>query len=60
MRKPYETYAEIPVLMRDYLLTVAEKKNIMDIPLEDINGYIRGLDEYYKWRDEEYFEGWVD
>ena len=60
MRKPYETYAEIPVLMRDYLLTVAEKKNIMDIPLEDINGYLRGLDEYYKWRDEEYFEGWVD
>jgi hypothetical protein len=60
MRKPYESYAEIPVLMRDYLLTVAEKKNIMDIPLEDINGYIRGLDEYYKWRDEEYFEGWVD
>ncbi len=60
MRKPYETYAEIPVLMRDYLLTVAEKRNIMDIPLEDINGYLRGLDEYYKWRDEEYFEGWVD
>lgn len=60
MRKPYREYAEIPVLMRDYLLTVAEKKNIMDIPLEDINGYLHGLDEYYKWRDEEYFEGWVD
>jgi hypothetical protein len=60
MRKPYESYAEIPVLMCDYILTVAEKRNIMDIPLEDINGFLEGLHNYYKWRDEEHIEGWAD
>lgn len=59
MRKPYITYNEIPQLMREYLLTVAEKRDIMDIPIEDINSYLEGLHEHYKTEQEEYSEGWV-
>lgn len=60
MRKPYQSYAEIPVLIRDYILTVAEEKSIMDVPLEDINSFLSGLHEHYKTEREEYSEGWVD
>jgi len=59
MRKPYITYNEIPQLMREYLLTVAEKRDIMEIPIEDINSYLEGLHEHYKTEQEEYSEGWV-
>lgn len=59
MRKPYTDYMEISPLMRDYILTVAEKKNIMEIPLEDINAYLEGLHAYYRTKKEEYSEGWV-
>ena len=59
MRKPYESYAEIPVLVAEYVLTVAAEKHIMDIPLEDINSFLAGLHEHYKTKQEEYSEGWV-
>jgi hypothetical protein len=59
MRKPYISYNEIPQLMREYLLTVAEKRDIMEIPIEDINSYLEGLHEHYKTEQEEYSEGWV-
>ncbi len=59
MRKPYRAYEEIPVLVREYILTVANEKRIMDIPLEDINSYLDGLHEHYKNEQEEYSEGWV-
>lgn len=60
MRKPYQTYTEIPQLMCEYILTVAEKRSIMDIPLEDINSFLSGLHEHYKTQNEEFSEGWVD
>jgi hypothetical protein len=60
MRKHYNTYAEIPPLIEDYILTVAERKHIMSIPLDDINSFLDGLHEYYKTQKEEYSEGWVD
>ena len=60
MRKPYRSYSEIPLLIQDYVLTVAEKRDIMDIPLEDINSYLEGLHSYYATQKEEYSEGWVD
>jgi len=60
MRKIYQTYDEIPLLMRDYILTVAEEKTIMDIPLEDINSFLEGLHSYYATQKEEYSEGWVE
>lgn len=60
MRNRYRTYNEIPQLMREYLLTVAEKRDIMEIPIEDINSYLEGLHSYYTTQKEEYSEGWVD
>lgn len=59
MRKPYQSYEEIPVLIREYMLTVAEKRTIMEIPLEEINSFLGGLHEYYKDKKEEFSEGWV-
>lgn len=60
MRNRYQTYNEIPLLMREYLLTVAEKRDIMEIPIEDINSYLEGLHSYYTTQKEEYSEGWVE
>lgn len=60
MRKQYRTYAEIPELVAEYILTVAEKRHIMTIPLDEINGFLDGLHEYYKTKNEEHTEGWVD
>lgn len=56
---PFRTYEEIPFLIREYVLTVADEKSIMDIPLEDINTFIDGLHKYYETEQEEYTEGWV-
>ena len=56
---PFKTYEEIPVLIREYVLTVADEKSIMDIPLEDINSFIDGLHQYYETEQEEHTEGWV-
>jgi len=60
MRKPYVSYMEIPQLMREYILTVAEKKTIMEVPLEDINSYLEGLHAFYGTQKEEYSEGWIE
>ena len=60
MRKPYITYNEIPQLMREYILTVAEKRDIMEIPIEDINSYLEGLHAFYRTQKEEYSEGWIE
>jgi 2-phosphoglycerate kinase len=59
MRNRYIEYNEIPQLMKEYLLTVAEKRDIMEIPLEDINTYLEGLHDYYTAKQEEFMEGWV-
>ena len=56
---PFKTYEEIPVLIREYVLTVADEKSIMEIPLEDINSFIDGLRRYYETEQEEHTEGWV-
>lgn len=60
MRKHYNTYAEIPETVADYILTIAEKRHIMSIPLDEINSFLDGLHDYYKTKREEYSEGWVD
>lgn len=60
MRKHYITYEEIPPLVEDFILTVAQKKHIMTISLEEINSFLDGLHEYHmKKNQEEYTEGWV-
>lgn len=66
----YISYADIPVLTKEYLLTVADAMQIEQIPLEDINAYLNGLDEYYLRNEfldvteathntDEWLEGWV-
>lgn len=60
MRNRYRTYNEIPQIMREYLMTVAEKRDIMEIPIEDINSYLEGLHSFYRNQKEEYSEGWVE
>ena len=60
MRNRYIVYNEIPPLMKEYLLTVAEKRDIMEIPIEDINSYLDGLHEYYKSLKKAGFsESWI-
>lgn len=59
MRKLYRTYAEIPVLVAEYVLTVAEKKHIMSIPLSEINGFLNDLHEYCDRKNEEEMDGWT-
>lgn len=45
-RYNFQTYEEIPLLISEYILTVAESKSLFDIPLEDINSFLTGLEEY--------------
>ena len=44
----YKTYDEIPLLIKEYIVTVAEAKTIQEIPLVDINDFLTGLQEYDK------------
>ena len=59
--KAYRDYDEIPVLVKDYILTVADANQIEQIPLEEINSFLSGLTEYYHRRDhiKEWEDGWV-
>ena len=45
-RYNYKKYSEIPAYMRDYLLSVSNSDNIEDVSLEDINGFLNGLEEW--------------
>lgn len=60
MREPYKSYEAIPPLVKDYILTVAEKKHIMSIPLDEINSFLEGLHEYYMTKTETYEDGWIN
>lgn len=57
MRKPYQSYSEIPPLVQEYILTVAEKRHIMSIPLSEINSFLDGLHAYYMTQEEEFAIG---
>lgn len=59
VRKQYMSYEEIPPLIRDYILTVSNEKEITDIALGDINDFLNGLHEYHSGRVEKHIEGWV-
>jgi hypothetical protein len=59
MRKPYESYSAIPPIVKEYILTVAEQKCIMSIPLEDINSFLDGPHEYYSSKKEVEMDGWA-
>ena len=55
----YKTYTEIPLAMKKYMTDVANVKDIMEIPLEDINIYLESLGDYEKSIRVEYEDGWV-
>lgn len=59
MKLPFKAYEEIPELIIEYMLTVAEKKSIMEIPLEEINSFLVGLHQYYKTKPELEEDGWI-
>ncbi len=42
----YTDHSEIPGPIRSYIMTVADADNISEIPLQEINGFLNGLDEY--------------
>ena len=43
----YKSHEEISGLMAGYVLEVADADNIAEIPLEDVNSFIKDLEEYY-------------
>lgn len=47
---PFDSYEAIPVWLADYLLTVSDAERITDLTIEDINDFLRGLDDYYSNR----------
>ena len=44
----YSTYEEIPVSVESYIISVADVKMLEQLPLEDINSFLNGLEEYEK------------
>lgn len=59
---PYQCYEDIPLEVKEYVLTVAGFKGqtIEILPLWEINEYFTGLYEFEKQKlREEYQDGWV-
>jgi hypothetical protein len=56
---PFASYEEIPPLTKEYILYVSAEKEVTDIPLEDINGFLLDLYAYEKAIHEEWSDGWV-
>ena len=44
----YSTYEEIPISVASYIITVADVKALEQVPLEDINSFLNGLEEFDK------------
>lgn len=47
----YKDHDEIPSYMKDYLLSVIDTDSIYRVPVEDINDYLNGLDDW----EEDYY-----
>jgi len=45
-RYNYKKHSEIPAYMRDYLLNVSNSDKIENFSLEEINGFLNGLEEW--------------
>lgn len=60
--EPYQTYEEIPLEIKEYVLTVAgfKEQPIEILPLWEINEYFTGMYEHEKQKlREEWEDGWV-
>ena len=56
---PFKTYDDIPALTKEYVVYVAGEKNVEDIPLDDINGFMVMIYEAEAKKREEWEDGWV-
>ena len=45
MRYKYKTHSDIPLYMKDYLLSVVDGI-LEDVPVEDINNFLNGYEEW--------------
>ena len=45
--EPFTDHSEIDSTTESYILQVADAKSIWQIPLEDINSFLEGLEEYH-------------
>ena len=43
----FESHDEIPFILRNYLMTVAEVSVFNEIPLFDVNSFLNGLQEFH-------------
>ncbi len=48
MKQRFTSYENMPIWLIDYILTVSDAERITDISLNDINDFLRGLDEYHE------------
>lgn len=46
--KKFETHEEIDSTTASYILSVADADNIGEIALDDINSFLKGLNDYYE------------
>lgn len=42
----YQSYDEMPTVVTSYIEDVADVKNISDIPLQTVNDFLNGLEEF--------------
>lgn len=56
---PFKSYEEIPALTKEYVVYVADEKDIEKIPLDDINGFMLMMYEVESKKREEWEDGWV-
>jgi len=56
---PFKTYEDIPVLTRAYIVYVAGERDLMNVPLADINSFMAMLYEVETHKRAEYEDGWV-
>jgi len=56
---PFKTYEEIPVLTREYIVYVAGERDLMNVPLADINSFMAMLYEVETRKRAEYEDGWA-
>jgi hypothetical protein len=47
----YKDHEEIPSFMKDYLLSVIDADSIYRVPVEDINDYLNGINDW----EEDYY-----
>jgi hypothetical protein len=50
----YKDHEEVPIYVKDYLLSVIDEDSIYRVPIEDINDYLNGLVD---WEEEHYSSG---